>query len=263
MCLNHDAADHVLPAIRQIRGVRDPIRHDDPRDSKALGKLRDDIENFRLPEIARSWDEMNDHDKHVLLARMANFMDDLPSDRHVQGRWTADDATDTSCGTAGCFAGWTATVHGKHGWKFGRADSFGRPPIFRDKTMRMTTQEYVALFYAIPMDSAVELCHGRYSFPGVGYRTPTPREVAARIREVLRRIDPAALDEVDDPRPAEQAAQVSRTLATTRARMPELEDESGPCVLCGEAPCVCWTDPDNMRDRELDINDNLDRQDHQ
>lgn len=50
-------------------------------------------------------------------------------------------------------------------------------------------------------------------------------------------------------------AQSARTLAATRARMPELDDEPGQCVLCGECPCSCESDPDLARDRELDMDE--------
>jgi hypothetical protein len=50
------------------------------------------------------------------LAALANFLDDLPHRRFYMPGWVSEDATATSCGTAGCACGWAATVYAGEGW---------------------------------------------------------------------------------------------------------------------------------------------------
>lgn len=261
----NDAYEHVAPAIAAIRGMRDPIRHLDPRDERALGRLAADIKNHKLPEVGKSWDEMTDHEKHVLLARFANRLDDLPHDKFHMPEYCAKDATEHSCGSAGCAAGWAATfysglgIHLKQTMKYvGDTRYF---PVFRG----FFAHNAFAYFFAIPKEAGEEICTDFMGYEErFGTKTTrdiTPFHAAATIRGVLARIDPAALTEANtDTKPspvqvAEQSAQSARTLSATRARMPELDDEPGQCVLCGECPCSCESDPDLARDRELDMDE--------
>lgn len=39
-----------------------------------------------------------------LLNQWANFLDDLPHDKFHMPKWSSEDRTETSCGTAGCAA---------------------------------------------------------------------------------------------------------------------------------------------------------------
>jgi len=54
------------------------------------------------------------------LNQLANFIDDLPSDHFHMPTWVSDDATEKSCGTAGCACGWAATIFQKEGFKLER-----------------------------------------------------------------------------------------------------------------------------------------------
>lgn len=130
---------------------------------------------------------------HRALAGLANFIEDLPHDRFTMPRWSADDATDTSCGTAGCAAGWAATKFADRGWRL--ADgvvSFvtGLIPVWGGHRGHVAFAE----FFRIPSRSLEITDPMRYRGE-FGTISPTPAQTAKRIRDVLREIDPGALDE--------------------------------------------------------------------
>ena len=48
-------------------------------------------------------------ERNLRLVQLHNFLLDLPHSRFHMPRWSSPDATEESCGTAGCAAGWAAT----------------------------------------------------------------------------------------------------------------------------------------------------------
>lgn len=148
------------------------------------------------------------------LAAMANFMDDLPSDKLTMPQWAAADATEHSCGTAGCFAGWTATVHAREGWRFVPSCFGDRPryPVLPGRFDERGSYEdhpstvSVADFFGITRAEAHALTGGAacHCLPPQFLALQTPRDVARRIRAVVRYYDPTLLDEpatVEPPAP--------------------------------------------------------------
>jgi hypothetical protein len=138
------------------------------------------------------------------LAGMANFMEDLPRDKCTMGDWSAPDHTATSCGSAGCLAGWAATVH-KTEWEFSPG-GFPRlrGPAFRHGVVARSFAE----FFGVTTYEADALTCGE-GCPEAGLECEdleqmTPRDVARRIRAVVASYDPSLLDE-----------QPSRPLAAT------------------------------------------------
>ncbi len=52
------------------------------------------------------------------LNQWANFLDDVPSDRFHMPMWSSSDGSLTSCGTAGCAAGWAVNRFHREGLHF-------------------------------------------------------------------------------------------------------------------------------------------------
>lgn len=141
---------------------------------------------------------MTNQPRFDLLNQMANFMDDLPSDRLHMPMWCGLDSTATTCGSAGCFAGWTVTRYARMGWIFRH-----QVPYFGKLEGAMA----IAAFYQIPHMYASWIVysdtgHGFEKFQAqwtknlatwqtdyeVNFHKVTPRHVADRIRRVITKL---------------------------------------------------------------------------
>lgn len=131
---------------------------------------------------------------HRALAGLANFIEDLPHSRFTMPQWSDyTDRTERSCGTAGCACGWAATVHAARGWYFvlPKVNVYATAPIWNH---RCGCDAFAAFFQLDPADAELITMPAKYD-EEFGTSRPTPVQTAKRIRDVLRRIDPAALDE--------------------------------------------------------------------
>lgn len=138
----------------------------------------------------------------VLLAQTANFIEDLPHDKFHMPGWSSFNATEYSCGTAGCFAGWAATLHIKRGWSF----LWGVPSYGHE-----VGAQAIADFFGITATEATwlsthlggmnrsALCEGMLTYlqeHGLSREKDiTPRHAAKRARDIIRLYDPSVLDE--------------------------------------------------------------------
>jgi hypothetical protein len=157
----------------------------------------------------------NEHREKLLkLVRLANFLDDLPHDRFYMPHWASRDFTTTSCGTAGCAAGWAATIYNKdwvfnmiEGWPFLRNSCNTRtllhPSIVDFADYFGITIGDAAYITSFLNNACVFLRHENNIRPD---RLPytkkynlfvsediTPRHAADRIREVVAEYDPELL----------------------------------------------------------------------
>jgi hypothetical protein len=169
--------------------------------------------------------EATQRTKLLKLARLANFLDDLPHDRFHMPRWaTYEECTETSCGTAGCAAGWAATVFSREGWRF--ADAIPLCGVWADN--RMTPVRFNPAIYSFAWFFGVHLEHARWitagftnqpydidePLPGYlavyGLTNPkdiTPRHAADRIRKVIAKYDATILAEAEGQVPELAVAQ--------------------------------------------------------
>lgn len=157
-----------------------------------------------------------DHREKLLkLVRLANFLDDLPHDRFHMPFWSSRGATRYSCGTAGCAAGWAATIFSKD-WEF----YLGAPllqRVPRRKSDMHTCPDFAAYFgiredeaHAIALGMTCDfggfvsyiaeygIWDGREDMNDAALRI-TPRHAADRIRKVVARYDPALLEDRTKP----------------------------------------------------------------
>lgn len=122
------------------------------------------------------------------LNMLANFMDDLPSDRlHMPQFADPSDSTKTHCGSAGCAAGWAVSLFHREGFTLTTPDFI---PVFEGKHGSWG----FAWFFDIPICEAGSIVYsgGSSHIPdyleefGVSFEDVTPRMVAKRIRDVIR-----------------------------------------------------------------------------
>ncbi len=156
--------------------------------------------------------------KHQRLLALANFLDDLPSDRFHMPAWVSLDATEHSCGTAGCACGWAATLFQKEGFIL-RSESYRGTLIFypalNDGKEKVQVPERIfAEFFGITREFAYAITsafqgdvygyldnqfimQSYYNFYGTkpDGSDITPRHAADRIRKVLAIVDPDVLKE--------------------------------------------------------------------
>ena len=134
------------------------------------------------------------------LAALANFLEDLPSERFHMPRWADDDATDTSCGTAACACGWAATIYAREGWSFYSFHDHARVPCYQNAPNQAGFSEFFGI--GAEMANWITLVD-RYedadwpvvfvTSTGVNVErtaysceTPSRSEVAERIRTVVK-----------------------------------------------------------------------------
>ncbi len=129
---------------------------------------------------------------------LANFMDDLPCDRMHMPQWASWDNTKTSCGSAGCAAGWAVTLFHREGFTFA-----GRWPLFGE----CVGSSAFAKFFEIPIEEAIAITGvmPRQNWPsyhdefGVSFGKVTPRMVAKRIRDVIRALGGTVVEDYPVP----------------------------------------------------------------
>lgn len=164
-----------------------------------------------------------------MLAQLANFMDDLPSDKLHMPEWASASFTSTHCGTAGCAGGWAATLFHKHGLEISFMKGPWYKPViiydcFIDENVKdisdrtpdsldkpLFSAEAFSVFFGIPYLLGIHITSNlgtsyNINFPSyceehnLSESTKiTPRHVAKRIRDVLQIIDPDALEEQGKP----------------------------------------------------------------
>lgn len=169
------------------------------------------------------------HEQWKKLAQLANFLDDLPHSKFHMPKWCSPNATAYSCGTAGCAAGWAATIFNKEGWQchpphpLSLSDKYNRYGSIVLRIPNSTTiligAEAFAVFFGISTGQACFITgyflvdqYEHYIVPdddreyldkhksykeefGVEPDDITPSMAAKRIRDVIRECDPTVLEE--------------------------------------------------------------------
>lgn len=127
------------------------------------------------------------------LNTLANYCDDLPSDRMFMPAWCSPDATETSCGTAGCAGGIAVNLFHREGLRLG---------LGRLRYGDHCGSSAFAEFFGIPYPEAhwITVC---LEGPGpmregdsayceeyhlAAPEDIAPRHVADRIRKVIRKL---------------------------------------------------------------------------
>jgi len=146
--------------------------------------------------------EPGQREKLVKLARLQNFMEDIPT-RVNMHRWCGPDVTVSSCGTTGCEAGWAATVFHDEGWYFGEESAGGRIPI-RPGYQLETVFSCFSDFFGISRHEAVMICdpsayddEDRENQTQNGRVVVTARDAVRRARAIIAEYDPSILTEAD------------------------------------------------------------------
>lgn len=163
-----------------------------------------------LPRLRRTRFEdsmTQQRDRWLKLAQLANFLDDLPHDKFHMPEWASENATEQSCGTAGCACGWAATVY-KNDWTFVTPNTWARPALRTDTDGAIEPQDAFAEYFGIDDEDAdwitciIEPEEGNKEFPSYcdeyaldDGALVTPRHAADRIRKVLAKYDPTVLEE--------------------------------------------------------------------
>jgi hypothetical protein len=127
------------------------------------------------------------------LNTLANFLEDLPHSRFYMPTWTSPDATESSCGTTGCMCGWAATIFHREGWKM----------VSRERVKPSLIPSYkgsngvdgFAYFFGLTFTEAINLT----MLGTMEEVTPTPVEAAEAIRKVIRKYNPAVLEDKENP----------------------------------------------------------------
>lgn len=125
-----------------------------------------------------------------LLNQLANFLDDLPSDKFHMPRWCSSDSTEKSCGTAGCACGWAATIFHNQGWSIrGILPWYNEQPGWMGFAEFFEIETRHALWITCRLSS-----DSPHANSGVPYTEEyslnssddiTPRHAADRIRKVI------------------------------------------------------------------------------
>lgn len=85
------------------------------------------------------------------LRELAKFMSVLNPRNLDMGMWCADNATEESCGWAGCVAGWAATLFHKEGYILHRfTDNMTLPVLRMKERMQFSPLDAFALFFGLP-----------------------------------------------------------------------------------------------------------------
>ncbi len=148
--------------------------------------------------------------KLLKLARLANFLDDLPHNRFHMPDWVSENCTATSCGTAGCACGWAATVYAKEGWTI-KGEKGCWWPSFQGNGSPWNS---FSCFFGLDRDQGDAITqHLDSKWKQAGFASYcyeydladaddiTPRHAADRIRKVLNGIDPSIVVEAENATP--------------------------------------------------------------
>jgi hypothetical protein len=142
------------------------------------------------------------------LVQLANFLDDLPHSKFHMPHWASEDATKSSCGTAGCAAGWAATIFHKEGWSILNRfvyfnDFYGEFAFSEFFGISITESIYITKFldkfihhYHMPNPSLVSYVE---EFDLKSADDITPAMAAIRIRKVVAGYDPSLLEDKTVP----------------------------------------------------------------
>lgn len=125
------------------------------------------------------------------LVTLANFLDDLPHRRFMQGQWSDTNATMDSCGTAACIAGWTATLF--------RKDWFFLPPFYvpRLRSHSALVPDSMSHYFGLALAEAKEMV-SPVAFRDFCYTRgieKSPQAAAQFIRSFIAKYDPTLLEE--------------------------------------------------------------------
>jgi hypothetical protein len=130
---------------------------------------------------------------HRDLLTLRNFLLDLPHSKFHMPAWTAQDATEISCGTAGCAAGWAATIFHKKGWTLRRWPMAGEMGWLPEYGKDQGSFAF-ATFFMIKDQEADYVCSPfsyRYVFSNSGmFNSITPTEAAGHITEIGKKHAP-------------------------------------------------------------------------
>ncbi len=158
--------------------------------------------------------ELTIRERHCLLAQLANFLDDLPHSKFHMPTWGSKDWTETSCGTAGCAAGWAVTLFHKFGPRMRKSGLKSDPyPLFCFGNICGPIA--FSNFFEIDQIYAVHITANLDGFSNIirykslpsyceeynlmSIEDITPQMAASRIRKVLQEIDPESLQEKTIP----------------------------------------------------------------
>jgi hypothetical protein len=151
------------------------------------------------------------------LARLANFIEDLPHSKFHMPAWSSKDGTDHECGTAGCFGGWGATVYASEGWSFGDDVGMGcgRKPTWNGLYGCVAIDAFFGLGDAYLASRLTSGWDWYFHEFGVQPSGITPQISALAIRKVLNSIDPSIVTEAERamppaPAPAQTREQPAR-----------------------------------------------------
>ena len=125
-------------------------------------------------------------ERNLRLVQLHNFLLDLPHSRFHMPRWCSADATEESCGSAGCAAGWAATKFHYLGFRLDSIQRplFGRFPEFDGFQGTLA----FAWFFGLTGDEAQKITNDFASYIrdyGVQPEHLTPAMVADRIARIL------------------------------------------------------------------------------
>ncbi len=154
-------------------------------------------------------------ERHRNLRTLMNFISDLPHDKFHMPNWCGHGATNTSCGTAGCAAGWAISLFHKKGLILSPY-----VPVLVGTDARGS--EAFAEFFGIPFGAACAITQAAGIFNehniyyggillgsiqsyqkeygvSVSGSDITPRMAAERIHKVLEMVAPEVLKEENTP----------------------------------------------------------------
>lgn len=154
-------------------------------------------------------------ERHRNLRTLMHFLEDLPHSKFHMPTWAAKDATATSCGTAGCAAGWAVTLFHKQGLILLQCKdylgtySYPTLPTLHGESVPSGCNAF-AEFFGLDIFDAHHITSDFCS--SIGYlarfnleypKDITPQMAAETIRGVLQKVAPEVLTEKYEITPKE------------------------------------------------------------
>lgn len=146
------------------------------------------------------------------LIRAIHHVEGLPHDKFCMPGWCSGDATETDCGTAGCFAGHCVNLFHEQGFVFKELCCFMRPTFGGH-----AGDEAFAKFFRLSLDDAMAMSSyfyrtegdaiaGAYLLDADGAAMSTrPVDVANRARMILEKNMPGFYAKVEAERAVQHA----------------------------------------------------------
>lgn len=155
------------------------------------------------------------------LLSLANFLMDLPHSKFFMPAWSASDATDHSCGCAGCVAGWAATKF-KEDWAFAPYNSFdvfGRIPLLQGRLHQKVIGLHTGVIYhfaeyfGISTEHAEQITSRPLFYDVKSLVDVTPQMAGERIKRLIaENYDPSILEESEQHAPSPVSSQTEVSL---------------------------------------------------